>query len=390
MDIDGTTITNTFIPKLTTVSGNVVWELKGNSEELMPDQVEITIKDGEDTVKKVVASKIDFWSYSVTGLPKYRFDGITPITYTVEAEEVDGFTATVSGTKVSYTLDTVDVTATVVWDDEKNNDGFRPTTVTVQLQADGEIINTAFVSEETGWSCQWKNLPAKVAGNPVAYRVIEEKVAKYTVDNRQSEESIHDFIITYTHEPEETQVSVEKIWDDSNNKEGFRPDTVTIKLLANGEEAGTVTLNADNEWKYVWTELLKYEDGDEIMYTVEEAQVANYKVPVIEKISETEWTFTVTNSRDYEETEVKVTKVWDDSDNEEGFRPASVTINLVKDGEVLESIELNAGNEWTYTWKKLQKYENGKAILYAVTEDPVEHYETSIAQAKDGAFSRAL
>ena len=95
------------------------------------------------------------------------------------------------------------------------------------------------------------------------------------------------------------------------------------------------------------------------MYTVEETQLANYKEPVIVKVSETEWAYTVTNARDYEETEVKVTKVWDDNDNEEGFQPKSVTVNLKKGGTVLESVELNAENKWSYSWTKLQKYENG-------------------------------
>ncbi|MBQ2504149.1 MAG: Cna B-type domain-containing protein, partial [Lachnospiraceae bacterium] len=365
VDIDGTTITNTFIPELTTVSGNVVWELKGNVEELVPDQVEITIKDGEDTVKKVVASKIDFWSYSVTGLPKYRFDGITPITYTVEAEAVDGFSKAISGTKVTYTLETVDVTAEVIWDDDWNNDGFRPATVEVKLLANGEEIDAVSVSESTDWSYCWSNLPKKVGGKEVGYKVTEENVEKYTVKNRQKEDNPLAFMITYTHELEMTDISVQMIWDDSNNKEGFRPDGVIVSLLANGEEIATAELYDANEWKYTRTDY-KYKDGKEIKYTVKETQVANYKAPVVEKISETGWAFTVTNSRDFEETEVKVTKVWDDSDNEEGFRPDSVTINLVKDGKVLESIELNAGNEWTYTWKKLQKYENGKAVSYTV------------------------
>ena len=384
VDIDGTTITNTFIPELTTVSGNVVWELKGNVEELVPESVTVFIKDGETIVKTIEVSGEDGWNYDASELPMYRFDGITPITYTVEAEAVDGFSKAISGTKVTYTLQTVDVTATVIWDDEENNDGFRPATVEVKLLADGEEIDTVSVSESTDWSYCWSNLPKKVGGKEVGYTVTEENVEKYTVENRQKEDNPLAFMITYTHELEMTDVSVQMIWDDSNNKEGFRPDVVIVSLLANGEEIATAELGEANEWKHTWTDY-KYEEGKEIKFTVKEAQVANYKVPVIEKISET--TFTVTNSRDFEETEVKVTKAWDDSDNEEGFRPDSVTINLVKDGEVLEYIELNAGNDWTYTWKKLQKYENGKAILYTVTEDPVEHYDTSIAQARDGVFT---
>ncbi|WP_423900447.1 Cna B-type domain-containing protein, partial [Eggerthia catenaformis] len=35
-------------------------------------------------------------------------------------------------------------------------------------------------------------------------------------------------------------------------------------------------------------------------------------------------------------------------------------------------------NRWTYTWKSLDKYENGKEIRYTVTEDKVKGYESEI------------
>ena len=73
-----------------------------------------------------------------------------------------------------------------------------------------------------------------------------------------------------------------------------------MKLLANGEEAGTTTLDKDNEWKYTWTDLQKFEDGKEILYTVSEDQLENYKAPEIKKVSETAWAYTVTNGRDFE------------------------------------------------------------------------------------------
>ena len=193
--------------------------------------------------------------------------------------------------------------------------------------------------------------------------------------------------MTNSREKEKTQVSVEKIWNDNDNKEGFRPESVTVKLLANDKEAGTATLDAENEWKYTWNDLQKYAGGEEITYTVSEDKLANYKTPVIVKASEDAWAYTVTNSRDYEETEVTVLKVWDDNDNAEGFRPESVTVNLMKNGTKVDSVALNAANEWTKTWTELQKYEGGKAVSYTVTEEKVENYSTLITKADDGTFT---
>ena len=47
--------------------------------------------------------------------------------------------------------------------------------------------------------------------------------------------------------PEETSVSVKKVWNDSNNQDGIRPDSVTVQLYADGKASGApVDLNAAN------------------------------------------------------------------------------------------------------------------------------------------------
>lgn len=76
---------------------------------------------------------------------------------------------------------------------------------------------------------------------------------------------------------EQTSVSVTKVWDDENNKAGKRPDSVTVTLLANGEETDyTITLNADNNWKGSFSGLDKYANGEEIAYTIGETKVEGY------------------------------------------------------------------------------------------------------------------
>ena len=593
--INETTITYTFIPETITISGNVTWNLKGNTEELVPYQVTVLIKDGDKLITSAIASEDDGWNYKTDTLPKYRSDGSTEIDYTVEAEAVDGFISEVSGTQITYTLETVDVTAAVVWNDTNNNDGYRPNQVKVDLLIGQKVVGTATLDEQNQWSYRWTNLPKMVGGEDVVYTVAEEEIEKYDTVIKKAEDSftytitnthenekvtlrifvtwddnenqdgfrpnglffnlykdgepidaltvdsidgrwevakknltrwnngelvdyalefcddlsefyeydanpvpeideetgdityriaykhtpetvdltvvkewddnedqdgyrtdsvtitlyaevegsgerefveeitlsgenkwkhtwsakdkrqagklieysveetpvdkydtqivpdtvddVTTFTVTNTHVPEVTTVSVEKIWDDSDNREGFRPASVTIILLADGKGAGSVTLDAKNDWKFTWTDLDKFEGGKEIEYTVSETQLANYKEPVIVKVSEDKWEYTVTNGRNYEETEVKVTKAWNDSENEEGFRPESVMIHLKKGDEVIGSVELKATNNWSFAWTKLQKYENGQAINYTVTEEPVEHYETTIAQAANGSFT---
>ena len=52
---------------------------------------------------------------------------------------------------------------------------------------------------------------------------------------------------TYT--PAKTEVSVKKVWKDENNQDGKRPSSVTVKLLADGQDTGkTLELTEANGW----------------------------------------------------------------------------------------------------------------------------------------------
>ena len=88
--VDGSfvfTVTNTL--KTTKISGEKVWNLKGNNE-LLPKQITVYIKDGETTVEEltVKAGEDGKWSFTSKDLPKYRADGTTEIVYTVDEAEV--------------------------------------------------------------------------------------------------------------------------------------------------------------------------------------------------------------------------------------------------------------------------------------------------------------
>ncbi|MBQ1306207.1 MAG: Cna B-type domain-containing protein, partial [Erysipelotrichales bacterium] len=38
---------------------------------------------------------------------------------------------------------------------------------------------------------------------------------------------------------------VKKVWDDEDNADGFRPESITVHLLADGEEVDAVKLSED-------------------------------------------------------------------------------------------------------------------------------------------------
>ena len=66
------------------------------------------------------------------------------------------------------------------------------------------------------------------------------------------------------------------------------------------------------------------------------------------RVGEVDWVFTVEAFR---ETQLTVRKVWDDG-NYYG-RPDSVKVNLLRDGQTVESVELTAETGWVHTFDKL-------------------------------------
>lgn len=79
-------------------------------------------------------------------------------------------------------------------------------------------------------------------------------------------------------------------------------------------------------------------------------------------------------------TTVSVTKVWKDTDQSK--RPESVTMNLLQDGKIYDSIVLNAANGWEYTWKGLQaKHE------YTVVEANVPGNYTALVDRENNDYT---
>ena len=83
----------------------------------------------------------------------------------------------------------------------------------------------------------------------------------------------------------------------------------------------------------------------------------------------------------YDETtiDILVTKKWDDQDNKAGKRPEKNTVRLLADGKEVATQDLTAKNDWNHTFTKLPKYKNGKEIVYTITEDKVDGYQTDIS-----------
>ena len=370
----GFTITNSYTPETISISGSKTWDDANDQDGKRPESITVSLlADGSKVSEKEVTAS-DNWTWTFENLPKYK-DGKL-INYTIQEETVPGYTPSYSGYNVtnSYTPGKVVIPVTKSWQDNNDQDGLRPQSVTVKLLADGKDTGkTLILSEGNGWSGTFTGLDEYAAGEKIAYTV--EEVAVNGYDTAITGDASNGFTITNAHNPETITLSGAKTWNDADNQDGKRPDSITIRLYANGTELKdkAVTVTADDGWKWSFAGLPKYADGKEITYTISEDAVDGYTPAYTD--------FDVTNTYTPEQTSITVTKAWADNNDQDGLRPESITVKLLADGEATKhTLTLSSGNNWTGTFSGLDKYrDGGEEIVYTIEEVEVSGYDTVIS-----------
>ena len=385
---------NTYTPAKTEVPVKKVWKDENNQDGKRPTSVTVKLlADGQDTGKTLELTEANGWAGSFKDLDADK--GGTPIKYTVVEVTVAGYTSEVTGDAASgftitnsYSPETVDVKATKNWEDANNQDGKRPTKITINLLADGKKVDSKEIqaAADGTWTVEFTKLAKYKDGKKIKYTVTEEAVAEY-------ESTITDFTITNKYAPKEIDYKVTKVWNDANNQDGKRPESVTVQLYKKVGDADPVavegkklTLTAkdktdDNTWVASFTNLPQYEAGKEITYSIKEVDVpAGYEASVTGQV--------VTNTHNPDTVILSGTKVWKDNNNQDGKRTTSVKVQILKnDKEVVQEIEVSEATGWKFESKALPKYENGKLIKYTVKEVVVKGYTSTITTEKEGKYT---
>ena len=280
------TITNKYAPKQIDYKVTKVWNDANNQDGKRPESVTVQLykKVGNADPVAVEGKKLTLtakdktdantWVASFTNLPQYEAG--KEIAYSIKEVDVPaGYEASVTGQVVTNTHnpDTVILSGTKVWKDNNNQDGKRTTSVKVQILNGDKVVQEIEVSEATGWKFESKKLPKYENGKEIKYTVKEVAVKEYTSTVTTDKDG--KYTVTNEYTPVKTSIKGQKIWDDANNKDGIRPDSIVVKLLANGVETGkTATASVASGWTYEFTDLDRYQDGGkEIVYTVKEAYV---------------------------------------------------------------------------------------------------------------------
>ena len=373
-----TTITNKYdiSSEKTTMKVTKIWNDANNQDGLRPENLTVILRKNNTDFMTVTLNESNNWSATLDTLAKFDDQGAL-ITYEWVEPAVTGYTSVSSGTVAdrvftnTHAPEKISLSVEKDWDDNNNQDGIRPASITVNLKNGSTVVATLTLDDSNNWKGSVQNLDKYAAGKEITYEWEEVSVTGYTTTTTSETNGVT--TITNKHVPETTSVSVTKNWNDSNDQDGIRPASINVVLKKDGQPYNTIELNEGNSWTYSRTDLPKYESGALISYSWEEVSVSEYTSTKTGDVSST----TFTNTHETQKVSLTVEKKWVDRDNMLNTRPSSVEVTLYADNNPIKTINLDASNFWKYTEADLPVNENGNPITYRWEETVPTGYSMS-------------
>ena len=361
-----TTLTNHHTPEVTSVSGTKTWKDNNNQDGVRPERIKVNLlADGVLKASKEV-SAADNWSYSFDNLPKFAAG--QAVVYTITEDAVAEYSTQVEGYNLtnSHTPGQTSLTVTKQWQDQGDQDGLRPSQIQVQLYADGVASGSPVtLTAADNWVYTWSGLAEKANGKTIEYSVKEvDQPSGYT--STISQVSPGNVLIVNQHTPATTEVKGQKTWDDANNQDGKRPESVTVQLYADGQVVASQVVTAANNWTYSFSNLPQFAKGKAISYSVQELVDAGLDKAGYRPSYDG---YNIANHYKPEVTSFEVRKVWNDQNDQDKLRPSQIQVQLYANGKAFgEPVTLKADNDWRHVFADLAKYQEGKEVVYTVEE----------------------
>ncbi len=175
-----------------------------------------------------------------------------------------------------------------LWDDNNDEKGIRPETIEVELwrKSVGSSEET-YIGYETvtadangNWSLKFTNLVKTDAnGNDYQYIVKERKVNGYVAEI--TADGNNGYLITNSYEPNVISIEGKKTWNDYDDISGIRPESITIRLLRNGEEVALKIVTEADNWIWCFEDQPKYDENYQLYkYTITEDSIKYYETTI--------------------------------------------------------------------------------------------------------------
>ncbi|MFC4770578.1 Cna B-type domain-containing protein [Enterococcus hermanniensis] len=263
------------------------------------------------------------------------------------------------------------------WKDNDNENGIRPNNLMIELIGESNAAITPVVlKNEENWTIQggdsdeWTFTDVK-AYTPAGYRLNYEVI-------QQEQQAVLMLTLNYTGaDPDTVKIEGRQIWQDGDNQDALRPQSMKIRLLANGTEVASERTGEQEGWHYSFTNLPKLDaTGTEISYSLSGEELPDYNTTNAANM--------LVSTYIPKTTTFILEKKWEDGENRANARPANVQIQLYANDEKFGSpITLNDANQWQYTWENLALNQKGSEVNYTVKETTNVPYYTKTIEETD-------
>lgn len=142
-------------------------------------------------------------------------------------------------------------------------------------QVVGTIVTNSDGNESVGKLLR-ESYTIKETKAPEGYELSTKEI-KISSDDFGTNKAVLKTVINKKKEEPKINISGTKTWNDANNQDDKRPNSIQVQLLADGKKQGDVVeLNAANNWTITWNDLAQKVNGQDIVYTIEEFAVPGY------------------------------------------------------------------------------------------------------------------
>lgn len=249
----------------------------------------------------------------------------------------------------------------------------KPETVSLDVVYTDGSAETIVLSEGNGWTQTKTNIPVTKKIQSITEQPLEDYTPSYEIAADGTSATVTNSYSRITTK----NIKVVKKWIG----EGPRPEIKVSLYYSDSDNNAekwyeTVVLNASNNWTYEWEGL---QDMGSCVYGVrEEAIPANYTSNITYTTEGDTTTAEISNVYDQNCTDesyyivntlqtvpLTITKTWNDDDNSQGERPATLGVTVQEGDHKLLFTLSGEGNVWTELAHMLKRKDN----TYTATED---------------------
>ena len=250
------------------------WEDFNNLNNTRPESITVELWQNDKKIDEQTITEKDNWKGEFKNLDVKDASGKL-YEYTLK-DNVEGYESSYQAGVLTNALPlNKNLEGNKSWVGDKPEQ--RPESIKVTLYQNGEVYKELIVKDDgdgdNNWHYQFDDIPIyDEQGNKYAYEVKEEPVDGYQT-------TIEGFNITNTFMGY-VDISGEKIWDDNNNSYNTRPDTITVNLTYKDEIIASKEVSAKDNWKFSFTGLPAYREGEKAEYKITEESVENYETVI--------------------------------------------------------------------------------------------------------------